>query len=107
MTLSLGKILCWYMGIQEKNIEHILNSNSHTVLITDEKQKDKFLSFTNTSMIPLKYKSGKDYYKNYEIDIKNSNSKILQNHENISLIIRQVFLSDISPGLADSENLIG
>ena len=107
-VLNLGKVIVWYLGVQENSdeLERILNSNSHTMLINDNKQREKFISYTNTSIIPHKYKSGKNY-ENYEIEIKNSNLKILENYENISSIMSQVFLPGISPGLADSENLIG
>ena len=113
--MNSGKLISWYLGIVQPSEEVIenINSNNHTILVKDKKLKENFKSYTDVSLIPSKYKSGKSYYNTHEL-IKNKiipdsvdKSNILLKDKKLANKLQHVFTTDISPGIAEPERLKG
>jgi acetyl esterase/lipase len=110
-----GKFMAWYLGHHSvsEELSEILRTNLHTLLIESDLKK-KLESFTDHKMIPEQYKAGKGYYESYEL-IANEHifpetlgsTSVLNTDKNLRESLRKLFSADLSPGLAEPENLIG
>lgn len=106
-----SRMILWHLGIGHVQTyqEDFLIKNYHTLLI-DENFRKKLKSYMDVSLIPEAYRTGSDYYDNYnKLDdlvypnkIKNQEKNI---EENFEFLLKQLFNIDISPGLADDEIL--
>ena len=95
------------------DVRDIILNNSHTLLIKDQKLKQKLKSYTDVSLIPSEYKSGKSYYDTYEITKdemipeKIDESSIIFQNETLANLLNNLFKPEVSPGLAEPEKLKG
>ncbi len=107
---EVGIAVCWYLGITDiKNSEIIaslINNNNHTALIKDIELKKKFISYTDTSLIPKEYKIEKNYYDNCEKIFPTEINPFFED-ESVSNLLKNIFSTEFSPGLADHNDLNG
>ena len=107
---SIGKVTAWYLGHTKiaDEIEPILNSNNHTLLL-DESTKAKIMSYLSVDLIPAVYKKA-SYYSDYDQAFVYPTIKIdgkIKQEKKLAENIKKVFSTEISPGIADPEHLIG
>lgn len=109
--IDLIKFVAWYLGVHElePEIEKNLLAHNHTLLIEDTGKRKLIASYLNTSLIPEKYRNGKDYYNkptelfpDYELDDDN----ILKKDE-YKKYFRMPYDPRASPLFADHQDLIG
>ncbi|CAF0908968.1 unnamed protein product [Brachionus calyciflorus] len=110
-TLNSAKIILWYLGFQQitTEMETFLLENKHTLLVKDQKLRDKVRSYLDVDTIPKKFKQTKSYYNNYANDLFEnitdiSREPLLRNTKFIKQVSKLVD-TDLSPGLADIEIL--
>lgn len=109
----MGRGVAWYLG-NTKNSKHLgdfINSNKHTLLIDQMDIKKKYKAYTDVSLIPTKYKSGKSYYDSYDDTSENifpvNKDELKDLTEEESNLLRKIFAAEFSPGLAEDDKLVG
>lgn len=109
----LERFALWYLGFTDSKLldelAPLLTTNEVSTLIKDIKLKDKIISSVDSNLVPEKYKKNYDYYDNY--NVKNqfpetSDHPILKNSD-ISEKLKLLFTPEISPNIADIEELEG
>ncbi len=100
------------LGLTEisEEMELVFISDSHVLLLEDEELKRKYREYLDINIIPEKYKTGRDYYKDYEIIRENilkdvDQSVIHKIDKKIAEKVKILFTKEASPGLADDEIL--
>ena len=113
-TYSLQKMSASYVGFKEvsEEIENAILSNNHTAL-TDKALKQKIMSHLDVSIIPNKYKTGKQYYDLYN-KIKKSlypeqlnEGSIFKRDKRAADLVNRFTDARVSPLLADDAKLVG
>ena len=116
---EVGIAVVWYLGITDMshsiNLGSLINNNSHTTLMQDECAKQKLKSYTDTSLIPKKYRVDRNYYENhdmnqsiYPLNLESTCTKqqhFLMKNESYTSLLKNVFSTEFSPGLAGYEML--
>ena len=111
---SLVKLVLWALGETDvtKELENSVSSNEHVLLIDNIEDRKKYAEFLNPDLIPDIYKTGKSYYNNVNkhkntqfIVGKLEEKSILNTNKQIAKTIKNLFNSDISPGLVDDDLL--
>lgn len=107
---EVGIAVAWYLGITDikhsENLASLITCNYHTTLIRDTELKEKYISYTNASLIPKQYKIEKKYYDVFEKNFPLEMNPLL-NNPSVSELLKNIFSAEFSPGLADHENLKG
>jgi acetyl esterase/lipase len=108
------KLILWALGEKDvsKELENCLRSNEHVLLIEDIEERKKYANYLNPDLIPNIYKTGKNYYNNVDkfkdsklIEDNLRNNSILKKNQKIANIVKNLFNSDLSPGLVSDEVL--
>jgi len=108
------KLILWALGEKNvsKELENCLRSNEHVLLIEDIEERKKYANYLNPDLIPNIYKTGKNYYNNVDkyknsklIEDKLRTNSILKKNQKIANIVKNLFNSDLSPGLVSDEVL--
>jgi acetyl esterase/lipase len=116
VDLDFAKFISYYLGYSTPPVEllEVLSGNNHTLLIKDKSLLEKYKSFTDPSKIPSQYKTGKSYYQTFEImrdtiypTTPIDRESILQKDKQVASKLSQLFSPEVSPGLADTEQLKG
>lgn len=114
-TISLQKMSALYVGFKEasEEIENAILFNNHTALVSDKALKQKIMSHLDVSIIPGKYKAGKQYYKRYDM-IKKSlypekldEGNIFKKNKRAADLVSRFTDPRVSPLLADDSKLVG
>lgn len=118
--LSLSNInflnyVSWYLGVTNitDEVHRVFYLNEHFTLF-DESTQNKYMSFLDLKIIPEKYKKNKGYYSDYEVlldliyprESSDSANAFKKNTELVRLM-KQLYLPDISPLLANDVDLVG
>lgn len=99
------------MNVSEE-IKDVIHSNSHMNLIGEE-ERNKVKNFLNIDQISSEYKKNKAYYDDYSTLKQFHYSKslpddhLLKKDKNLADLFIKLYSSKISPGLADTDELIG
>ena len=119
MGVDFIKLVSWYIGIYENDPGYLeflesLKNHHHWTLIEDKELLKKYKSYLDPKRIPEKYKSNKDYYKDYESTesivyptYKLEKNNILLRDLNINTQVKKLFNKEISPMLVDRTQLLG
>jgi acetyl esterase/lipase len=111
--LNRPKQVLWHLGMSVVSEGHcdVLIKNQHTLLL-DDKTKEKFRSLLDVDLIPMTYKQGKSYYNSYEHVAKSlvypgnlDTKSLLCRDKNFESLVKSLFNTNISPGLADDDAL--
>lgn len=110
-TLNSAKIILWYLGFSQITLEmqEILLTNRHTLLIKDQILRDKYQSYLDINLIPKEYKLSRSYYKNYNNMVFSNQTDLINypllRNKNFASKLAKLADIELSPGLADVEIL--
>ena len=90
----------------DNELEHFLATNSHLSFIEND-LKNKIQSILNPNQIQEQYKKGRNYYDNESKDVSLLIPDRFKNNETLKEILKKAFQTDISPVLADLNDLKG
>ncbi len=113
LEIDSGKYIPWYMGYNTvpEELYTAVKYNNHTLAIKDQSLLAKYREYTDVSLIPQKYKTGKKYYETYEILRESITPEKLdssvRNDKKLMKLLQELFTPGISPGLVDPERLKG
>lgn len=109
-TLNPAKLILWYLGFPKVTLEmeEFLLQNRQTLLVRDQKIKDKYQSYLDINLLPKEFKLTRAYkdYNNVLFPNRSyiTNEPLLRN-KNFASKIQKLTDIELSPGLADSEIL--
>ena len=114
-TFPIPKLAAFYLGINDASgdVENILMSNNHTALLTDKSLMQKIKGYLDINHVPEKYKSGRKYYRRYEIQKQImypehlDRENILRQDKELASVLKKLYDPKVSPLFADSEKLVG
>ncbi len=113
LSIEIEKFISWYLGYKTvpEQLLTAIKYNNHTLVIKDQSLLAKYKAYTDVSLIPQKYKSGKRYYEKYEIFRESVFPKELdisiKKDKKMMGLLQNLFTPEMSPGLADPERLKG
>lgn len=116
-TNNPRKFIAYYLGISNATEEvlNVLSSNLHTALIDDNDLKNRIVNNLNIDQVPKEYKENREYYNSYEtqkqfyysFDSNLDESNLLRRDLNTANLLKKVFSTELSPLLADLNQLKG
>jgi acetyl esterase/lipase len=115
MGLHQGRVLLWYLGITNYTSELCdeIVSESLIYQIEDLNLRKKYIDRMSPELIPKEFLESKSYYKtfmNISLNAFNLNFKLNENNlfkrdEYAADLAKKILSNDISPGLADDEQI--
>ena len=115
LGLSFGKMVKWYLGVMDDDIEHLVDYNQLYTLLPPERVK-KMDEYLDIKLIAGKYvsKVEKEYYQNYTTKHEvSSNEQVkavlnkVKNDDKLKAQLLKVFTPEVSPAIAEPESIKG